>query len=360
LNADRLRQSLDRARGFIVEAAASAQPPCWSDFRTLAGESVDWVSGYVGYNLALSLPPGGAAGGTTVLPAVASGILGRQHGDGGWGYGPIVPSDADSTSWCLLFLSRMDALDPGRLERAAAFLSRHQSPVDGGFRTYAAPREIGRFMRLDGEGLSFEGWASSQTCVTASAALALARTGALRGSRDRALDYIRSSQTPDGRWNAYWWADPLYSTALCMEALVAEGQGGVGGGDVSLVERAQSWMAETQDDEGCWNAGGWAFSTALGLRGLLLGPRDRTTAIERAAEWLVAHQLEDGGWSERHILRIPHPSDREPWLRAGWTADGRAIGAAIRDQRRLFTTATALRALSEFQERVSGRAGPSR
>ena len=84
-----------------------------------------------------------------LLSSVGSRLLERQYEDGGWGYGPGVPSDADSTSWCLLFLSRLGTQGAESRERASRFLLRHQSPLDGGFRTYATPSEVGRYMMLD-------------------------------------------------------------------------------------------------------------------------------------------------------------------------------------------------------------------
>ncbi len=334
----------------------------WSDFLTLAGESVYWVTGYVGLALARGHTPQGGVARSRLLSHVGSRLLERQSDDGGWGYCPGVPTDADSTSWCLLFLSALGLPNREAIGRAASFLLKHQSPEDGGFRTYAAPRAIGRFMALD-ENISFEGWSSSQACVTAASTRALVEAGSPQGV-GRAVAYIRRTQTADGYWNAYWWTDNLYSTVLCAEALT---EGLEGQGDAARLGRAQSWIGRTQLPDGGWKAqgsqtaGGWPFSTALALRGLMLGPRsngtDTATALERGVEWLLTHQSADGGWDSHHILRIPHPSTREPWKQAGWREDGRAIGAVIRDHRRLYTTATVFTALSEFERLSRGETG---
>src|SRR5207245_1563248 len=149
---------------------------------------------------------------------VASKILERQDRVGGWGYGPGVPPDADSTSWCLLFLSMLGTLNRESREKASTFLLSHQSPLDGGFRTYAAPNQVGRYMRLD-QSVSFEGWASSQTCVTGVAVRALLQAGAREGIEE-GLGYIRRTQTAEGYWNPYWWSEKLYGTVNCMDALM--------------------------------------------------------------------------------------------------------------------------------------------
>lgn len=339
---ERLKLSLAKALLFIEEGRNA--DGLWSDFLTLAGESTCWVSSYVGYALARFR----AADGGTWLRDVGEKVLACQSPEGGWGYGPVVPPDADSTSWCIIFLSALGLLNEEARAKAEAFLLRHQSPENGGFRTYSIPRVIGRFMSLE-EGVSFAGWSSSQACVTAASARALMKTGAAHEA-GRAVAYVRKTQAEDGHWDAYWWTDNLYSTVLCQEVLVDNG-------DAASLERAEEWISRTQLPDGSWGptasspGGGWAFSTALALSGLMLGPgaKARGAALERGVMWLLAHQSPDGGWESRHILRIPHPSTRDPWTQVGWREDGKAIGAVIRDQRRLYTTATVFTALSRLE-----------
>ncbi|MDA4112985.1 MAG: hypothetical protein OK474_02965 [Thaumarchaeota archaeon] len=349
-SSDRLRLSLERAFRFIKD---NRNPDgLWSDFLTLAGESVYWVSGYVGYAASLNRAPGQEE---EWLHGVGLAILEHQGRDGGWGYGPGVPSDADSTSWCLLFLSRLGTQSEESREKALLFLSKHQSPIDGGFRTYANPREVGRYMMLDGS-VSFEGWASSQTCVTAVATRALIDAKSSWGI-DEALDYIRNSQTPEGNWNSYWWSDGLYATVNCMEVLETRRAGGREA-DVVQLGRANAWIAGAQLADGSWSpdpaaSEGSPFSTALALGGLLQAPGPRAadrSVIGKGAEWLLTRQEADGSWGANHILRIPHPSMKEPWKQPYWNRDGKAINAVIKDHRRLYTTATALAALSEFDK----------
>jgi squalene cyclase len=346
---ERLRPALEAATRFIE---ASVNPDgFWSDFLTLAGESLYWVTGYVGCALA-----GGAASGDEakkrLLARAGSGILERQGDDGGWGYGPGVPSDADSTSWCLLFLARLGTQGAESRERAVGFLRTHQNPVDGGFRTYAKPSEVGRYMMLDAS-VSFEGWSSSQMCVTPVAARAILCAGSTVGV-DEALGYVRRGQTAEGYWEPYWWSERLYSTVNCMALLKARGDAD----DARRVSSAQEWIAKTQLDSGAWSdsqtAGGIPFSTALALRGLAVDPRaDFSESVKKGVQWLLTDQLADGSWNSHHILRIPHPSTKEPWKQQLWARDGKAINAVIRDHRRLYTTATALAALSELDERIS-------
>jgi len=347
---DMLKPSVDSASRFLED---SVNPDgFWSDFLTLAGESVYWVTGYVGYALARGATHRGGEEKRQLLSGVASRILERQGEDGGWGYGPRVPADADSTSWCLLFLSKLGMQGAESREKALRFLLAHQNPVDGGFRTYAKPSEVGRFMMLDAS-VSFEGWSSSQMCVTPVAARAIAEAGSPLGV-ESALGYVRRGQVAEGFWEPYWWSERLYATVNCIEFLKARGTGE----DAGLVRRAQDWIAATQLPSGAWSespsAEGVPFSTALALSGLIVAPRpDLAENIRKGVQWLLTEQLADGSWNSHHILRIPHPSTMEPWKQLYWNRDGKAINAVIKDHKRLYTTATAFTALSELEERLS-------
>ena len=341
--------ALTKARTFIQSKRRS--DGLWSDFLTLAGESIHWVSGYVGYALISSA---NSFAQNTELDGIALKILQQQNPDGGWGYGPGVPSDADSTSWCLRFLSKLKAQDSKSKENALAFLLKHQSKLDGGFRTYANPKEIARFMRI-GEDISFVGWSSSQMCVTAVACQALMENGSRVGVEE-ALGFIRKGQTEEGFWNPYWWSGKLYATLHCMQALKQKGDAK----DEQSLSKAQHWITSTQLTDGGWSDAlnqeqSWPFSTALAIKALLLTLNPKyMEKIADGVRWLIQSQLSDGSWSPNHILRIPYPFMKDPWMQEEWRTDGKAINAAIKDHNRLYTTATALSALAESKKYMRG------
>jgi prenyltransferase beta subunit len=342
---ERLERSIEKASRFLE---GSRNPDgLWSDFLTLAGESVSWVSGYVGYAMSHQ----GSEQKSNWLKETAFLIRDQQHANGGWGYGPSVPPDADSTSWCLRFLSSTGTQSPESCERGSRFLLAHQNQTDGGFRTYSSPHDVGRYMGLKGS-ISFEGWLSSQLCVTAVAVAALIEGRSIHGIEE-ALNLIRMSQTAEGYWNSYWWSGSLYATVHCMEAI----KSGMTGGDAGSLDRARTWIAGTQLADGSWGSsfvsGGVPFWTALALRGLMVVHQpDPGGRIGRGADWLLNHQLEDGSWPSGYLLRIPLPSMKEPWKQSSWNCGGRAINAVISDHRQLFSTATAFSALSEYREKV--------
>ena len=337
---DSIWSSLEKALQFIKNSRND--DGLWSDFLTLAGESVYWVSGYVGYAIARF-----CKNHETWLEEVALKLLRHQNVGGGWGYGPGVPGDADSTSWCLLFLSQL-GLNPEDSENAMKFLLKHQNQYDSGFRTYAQPNEVARYMGMFDEDVSFEGWCSSQICVTAVAVMAINMINEPEASEE-ALDFIRSTQSDEGFWEPYWWNDKLYATFNCMKALKVGGKKE----DFAQLRKAQSWILLNQRPDGGWansfSIESNSFSTGLALQGLTikLQPVCRE-AINKGMNWLVNNQLADGSWRYNYILRIPHPSVKEPWKQSYWKLDGKAINALIRDHNRLYSTATAFSALTEL------------
>lgn len=347
-NTEKIKTSLNKTLLFIQNNRSP--DGLWSDFLTLAGESVHWVSSYVGYAIISALE--GAAK-ESWLSEIGSKILQQQNLDGGWGYGPGVPSDADSTSWCLLFLSKLGIQEPKSKDNSLLFLLKHQSKVDGGFRTYANPREIAHYMRIS-ENISFEGWSTSQMCVTAVACKALMENNSPVGIGE-ALSFIRNGQAEDGFWNPYWWSGKLYATFNCMSALKEKGASQ----DSESLRKAQRWIAKTQLRDGGWSDSStqeesWPFSTALAIKALLVIPNlQYLEKIKEGLYWLLNNQLADGSWNSNHILKIPYPSMKEPWTQNNWKTDGRAINAIIKDQKRLYTTATVLSALLELKKYLS-------
>lgn len=342
---DKLVCAMEKAYDYIKSNRNADR--VWSDFLTLAGESVYWVSGYVGYALGDYHKFKEDEDWTA---RIGNYILEHQQQNGGWGYGLGVPADADSTAWCLLFLSKLSIGYRSSIERAINFLKEHKTPLDKGFRTYAMPQQIARFMMINGD-VSFEGWSSSQMCVTGVAIQALFESEKDENFID-GISCIKKNQTPQGYWNSYWWNDNLYATANCMNALKYR-LNSDSEADTCLC-KAQKWISNEQLIDGSWTntkgKDGTPFSTALALKGLLVHPQNVLQSILKGVEWILNNQLENGSWISTPKLRIPHPSSTDPWNQEYWKVGGKAINAVIEDHRRLFTTATVFKALIEYQK----------
>jgi squalene cyclase len=325
---------MERGVGFLL--ARQGDDGAWRDFLTLAGEGVDWPTSFVAAQLATAAAPRAS------LERAERALIEAQHRDGGWGYHAGVPTDADSTACALVFLAARGSAGD-HVERAAACLARHQDPDSGGLPTYREPGPIRAFMRL-GRGSDLSGWCSPHLEVTATAGRALAAAG--NGSRDAAAAaaawrYVRSRQRDDGSWHSYWWTSAHYPTlqaAWLARAL----------GDDEAVSRAAEWALRSQLDDGGWAAPGAAaspFATALSLS-ILACAGERGAPAARAVDRLGALQEPDGAWPSHPMMRIAPPGVAEPDDHRSWRSDALGTGVVIRDQHRLFTTATCVAALA--------------
>lgn len=298
-----LERSAGRAMDFL--SAARSQDDLWRDFRLVNGMSDEWVSGFVGFALAIGAGPGAHAS----LGQTASALLNRQRADGGWGYNAISPSDADSTAWVLKLLARL-----GRGGAAAAhghaFLRSHLLP-GGGFATYApsTPISFG-----DDQTPDDSGWRGSHVCVAANAADLLP---------EPLLGLLRSEQRLEGHWTAYWWRNDRFATALAVEALSTAA-------DRESRRRACAWarteLAEARS----------AFDRACLIQILCAGGSDDRRKAREACSALAAEQRDDGSWAPGAEMLFTHPSAR---TRSGGDS-------VIIDHRGLFTTASVLMAIT--------------
>lgn len=339
---ERRLQALADALDFIKRSQTAEG--YWKDFRTPAGEAIDWVTGYVGHALANAYH----VSDPNMLEMARLSILKDQQKRGGWGYYTLVPPDADSTSFCLLFLLESGPPEEKKLQEALSFLLCHQT-ADGGFCTYRSPVEVRKYMGID-ENIPFHGWCSSQNCVSGVATQVLLDSmPANSESTLKALSFIRQAQKNEGYWESYWWDGRLYATYNCIKALSTSRAKA----DEQRVKRAQDWVIGIQRDNGGWREGiateSTPFSTALAVKSLLLLPKSTALKnVKMGVSWLVNHQVPDGGWMSHPILRIPPPFIIDPWNYPSWNINSHRIGSIIRDHNRLFSTATAFSAISAY------------
>jgi squalene-hopene/tetraprenyl-beta-curcumene cyclase len=302
---------------------------------TPAGAASEWPTGVIATALHL------AAARASALERAADALVARQNADGGWGYNEDVPSDADSTACVLLLLALMGHRGD-HCRRAASCLVGHQRREDGGVATYREPGPIRRFMGVS-RWVRFTGWCRPHTEVTAAAGRALAALAPdeRRPEADAAWRYVRSQQRGDGSWASYWWTSPHHATLQAVELAVSPG-------DRDAIDRAADWALRRQDEDGGWSAPGAAtsaFATALSLSVLVSAGAGRQP-IARAIHRLAALQEDDGGWPSHPIMRIPLPGDPDPDRRGRRRLLGLGGGLVVRDQRRTFTSAACVAALA--------------
>ena len=329
-------------------AAAQRSDGTWADFLHGGTRSVDWTTAYVGMHLKE------VDGGLICLESAARALCARQHSEGGWGWNlERTPVDADSTSCALVFLEGWPGVDREARGRALRRLGGFFDATGGGYATYADDSDLRAFLGANHpRTATVQGWCSAQVCVTA-----LATKGQLgyqgheevrREEVEVALDFLRGHQSEDGYWNAYWWDGAFYSTFHCVNVLSHLGAPA----DAARVGRALRWLRLSQAEDGSWGqelaGGSRCFSTALAVSALLLRVQDddHRRAAQRGLSWIVRHQFSDGSWPTGRILRIPRPHSVAPWSRSAWRESPTELNVLLRDDVRLFTTSTAMRALN--------------
>lgn len=284
----------------------------WYNFLTRHhGESADWVSSFTGLNLLDS------GINQKELTTTAESVLRRQRENGGFSYNHKIVPDADSTAFAIRFLSHFGYRS--ELDMARKFLEEHQHS-DGGFRTYQE-QSIRNYARIPPE-MSVEGWCSSTPDITASALLT-------NLDNDVAVQFLLDTQQEDGRWNSYWWTSDIYATTHSLEALSRFGYD-------DQVKKANEWIVQDND------ALNVAFYLALSIQALVRNKKDYEIAKSRVGK-LLSSQREDGSWDTTPILQFPLPSNIQPWHDSDrWREDAR-------DQNRIFTTSSCIKALSGYQ-----------
>ncbi len=288
--------SLRRAEKFLC----GHQDPdgAWRDFNLTPGCSDAWITAVVG--TALTAVPRSQQSLNNVLQA--ANWLHHQRRDCGWGYNGNTATDADSTSWTLLFLgsiSCLQGLDP--IAMIAPWVG-----LDGGITTFC--------------GSQFGHWSDEHPEVTAISARMLLNVAGPCQLASQLLRRICSTQQQSGTWSAYWWFDSAYSTAQSLWTLACADLIAAINYNASL-----NWL----------NSAYSHFGTTFMLSNFLLASTALhcETVYMNCLRQLLSLQLADGGWPGSPVLLVPDQAGRKP------------LGDAIPDKRRLLSSALALYAI---------------
>lgn len=325
---------------------------CWRDFCIPGnvGRSDEWVTAYVAFTLASH------SRGLDQLKSPLGWLIDHSRDGRGWGYRSGLAIDADSTSNGLMFLFRVVSggssgqsagimerllrgrlIDRARLLSIAASLDTFSDP-NGGFRTYRPPP-------APTEAISVESaWCDSHVSVTALATEALHTVSSFWHAQSiaRGLKFVARQQNSAGFWKDFWWQSLVYPTYVSSRCLVAAG-------DSTPAKRAVRWIISSQTvDGGMFPIPGahcTAFDTALSILVLALLPKERDAgkASERAVAWLLQSQKPSGGWAGDATLLVP------PQINVDAVDVELDREAVFVDDRGIFSTATALRALQEWK-----------
>ncbi|MFQ5628958.1 MAG: prenyltransferase/squalene oxidase repeat-containing protein [bacterium] len=338
----KVKQAIERG---IKRLRSEIHDGRWKGFPTLAGESDQWVSAFILAHLYAFAPLRRA------LKKVQEFLLTCQNPDGGWSYCAEVPSDADSTAWCLLALKGNRQFKNENKNAALSFLENHRN--GNGYTTFSTDSGIKEYIKVESH-KSIAGWTSAHPDVTASVLLAGVPANGDEDAENILADLV-AQQTGAGFFDAYWWRGPHYTTTLALRVLSTRRRR-LPGSQSRLLLRA---LKREQLPSGEFSLGASlnpeAFTTALALESFshlqyLGGARERRAA----GIALMNMQQEDGRWKGNFIMRIPAPNVVDPRHIARWSRQGGGGNSYILDKYDLFTTVMACHALACWR-RVESR-----
>jgi len=232
---------------------------------------------------------------------------------GGWAFefrNDFYP-DVDDTAFVLMALSRVEDPEAARLRasirRGLAWLVSMQNH-DGGWGAFDHENNL-EFLN----NIPFADHNAmldpSTADVTARALECLGHMGwpATHPVIERGNAFVRHEQEKDGSWFGRWGVNYVYGTSGVLRALET-----LGLGSSEECRRGAEWLRSVQNSDGGFGESILSYydttlkakgkstpsQTAWGLIGLLAVVAPHDPAVERAVNWLIEHQNEDGTWDE--------------------------------------------------------------
>jgi len=125
---------------------------------------------------------------------------------------------------------------------------------------------------------------------------------------ERAIQFIRDEQEPDGSWFGRWGVNYIYGTALVLRGLEAIGVDH----HEPYIQQGAEWLRMVQNPDGGWGETCGSYDepstrgvgpstpsqTAWAIMGLLAANDTRSDSVARAVAYLLRTQKKDGSWDE--------------------------------------------------------------
>lgn len=329
-----VHQAIEKGKKHLLSKAVKGR---WRGFPTMAGESDIWVSGFVLAHIFKLCEQ------DYHLEEVQNFILKSQQPTNGWSYSAIVPSDADSTAWCLMALQSNTKLTGIDLEKSKAFLWSHF--IDGGISTYHTESGIREFIAAPNNE-AIAGWTSAHPDVSIASVLADIENEKVPEILNRLID----QQTDDGFINSYWWRGSYYTTTLLLRALAILHKVLPKNQAKKIAEELVNRQLLDGGFELDANAIPDPFTTALALEAFChLSYLGQEHEKSLCAKNLLESQKQDGSWEGGFILRIPAPNMLDPNQIDAWNTIHGGGNSYVKDQNGIFATTMACYALDCFR-----------
>lgn len=134
----------------------------------------------------------------------------------------------------------------------------------------------------------------------------------------RAIEFLKNTQEADGSWFGRWGVNYVYGTCAALCGLEAVGCNM----SQTFIMKAINWLQTIQNEDGGWGETCESYDhqkymplyystpsqTAWGLLALLSCEKSSPAAIEKATQFLLKTQKEDGSWDEPEWTATGFPS----------------------------------------------------
>jgi squalene-hopene/tetraprenyl-beta-curcumene cyclase len=133
----------------------------------------------------------------------------------------------------------------------------------------------------------------------------------------RGIDYLLREQEPDGAWYGRWGVNYIYGTWQVLKGLRTVGE------DMNAphVQRAEEWLRAHQNPDGGWGETCTTYDdpaqrgtgpstpsqTAWALMGLMSAGDTGSPALRRGLAYLTASQTAEGTWEETQFTGTGFP-----------------------------------------------------
>ncbi|MBI4463496.1 MAG: squalene--hopene cyclase [Acidobacteria bacterium] len=243
---------------------------------------------------------------------------------GGWAFefsNELFP-DVDDTAMVLLALSRARLPDIGRqrsaMRRGLEWVLSMQCS-DGGWASFEVD--------IDKSILCEVPYADHNAMLDPSSADITGRVLEMLGAlgydtrfpaAQRAIQFLRQQQEPDGCWYGRWGVNYIYGTCFALRGLAAIGE------DMreAYCLRAAEWLRSCQNADGGWGEScdsydlpdlkgvgpSTASQTAWALLGLFAAEDYGSESVHRGIRFLLETQKENGSWTEDQFTGTGFPS----------------------------------------------------
>lgn len=322
------------SKGIEFIESQQDQNGCWKEYINQGGLSTYWATGFI-----LSKLSSSARLKNSMNISVGKALSYLQSNEAlSVSYNETWIEDCDSTTFTMLsFILNDIAISEARINRWLDY----QHP-NGGFSTYH--NEIYLKSSLQDRNLTdVKGWLQPHYCVSSVALFLMTLSDNIgKNEKNRLITFLHTEKA-----NSYWWIDDVYSYYYLAQSYFNLGK-------IDKVQKIQETIRTKINSRGAFiteKYGENIFVTGLALDIFLLNNPDLTT-IENVKNYLLENQYEDGSWDNSSALQVPDPN----FLFVNETVfpvSEMGVDVRAKEFNRLFTTATVLKALDNYERKFN-------